>query len=89
MKRLAGAGSFCDLAALIAVGVPPVQANASNIGRRLWFPRDRGQPRWAYRDGLDLLAAVKLRPLLLTTLAGLWGRRGAAAVLTPSEDANT
>jgi hypothetical protein len=81
MNALAGAGSFVTLPALMAVGVPPVQANASNtVGL---FPGTAASA-WAYRDGLGPIGAVKLRPLLLTTLAG--GGVGALLLLwTPSK----
>jgi len=81
MNALAGAGSFVSLPALISVGVPPVQANASNtVGL---FPGTAASA-WAYRDGLGPIGAVKLRPLLLTTIAG--GAVGALLLLwTPSK----
>lgn len=81
MNALAGAGSFVTLPALIAVGVPPVQANASNtVGL---FPGTAASA-WAYRDGLGPIGAVTLRPLLLTTVSG--GAVGALLLLwTPSK----
>jgi uncharacterized membrane protein YfcA len=81
MNALAGAGSFVSLPALISVGVPPVQANASNtVGL---FPGTAASA-WAYRDGLGPIGAVTLRPLLLTTVVG--GAVGALLLLwTPSK----
>jgi uncharacterized membrane protein YfcA len=80
MNALAGGGSFVSLPALISVGVPSVQANASStVGL---FP-GAAASAWAYRDGLGPVGAVKLRPLLLTTVAG--GGIGALLLLwTPS-----
>jgi uncharacterized protein len=80
MNALAGGGSFVSLPALIAVGVPSVQANASStVGL---FP-GAAASAWAYRDGLGPIGAVSLRPLLLTTVIG--GAVGAFLLLwTPS-----
>jgi uncharacterized membrane protein YfcA len=80
MNALAGGGSFVSIPALIAVGVPSVQANASStVGL---FP-GAAASAWAYRDGLGPIGAVSLRPLLLTTLIG--GAVGALLLLwTPS-----
>jgi uncharacterized protein len=80
MNALAGGGSFVSLPALISVGVPSVQANASStVGL---FPGTAASA-WAYREGLGPVGAVKLRPLLLTTIIG--GGIGALLLLwTPS-----
>src|SRR6202035_5756780 len=80
MNALAGGGSFVSLPALIAVGVPSVQANASStVGL---FP-GAAASAWAYRDGLGPIGAVSLRPLLLATVIG--GAVGAFLLLwTPS-----
>jgi uncharacterized membrane protein YfcA len=80
MNALAGGGSFVSIPALIAVGVPSVQANASStVGL---FP-GAAASAWAYRDGLGPIGAVPLRPLLLMTLIG--GAAGALLLLwTPS-----
>jgi uncharacterized membrane protein YfcA len=80
MNALAGGGSFVSLPALIAVGVPSVQANASStVGL---FP-GAAASAWAYRDGLGPIGGVSLRPLLLTTIIG--GAVGALLLLwTPS-----
>jgi hypothetical protein len=52
MNALAGGGSFVSLPALISVGVPSVQANASStVGL---FPGTAASA-WAYRDGLGPL----------------------------------
>jgi uncharacterized membrane protein YfcA len=67
MNALAGGGSFVSLPALIAVGVPSVQANASSTVAL--FPGTVASA-WAYRDGLGPVGAASLRALLLTTIAG-------------------
>ncbi|WP_144107340.1 sulfite exporter TauE/SafE family protein [Paraburkholderia sp. BCC1886] len=84
MNALAGGGSFVSLPALIAVGVPPVQANASSTVAL--FPGGLASA-WAYRDGLRPVGAVSLRALLLTTLAG--GLVGAMLLLRTSSAAFT
>jgi uncharacterized protein len=80
MNALAGGGTFVTLPALISVGVPSVQANASStVGL---FPGTAASA-WAYRDGLGPIGAVSLRPLLLVTVVG--GAMGACLLLlTPS-----
>lgn len=81
MNALAGGGSFVSLPALIAVGVPPVQANASSTVAL--FPGGIASA-WAYRDGLGPVGAVSLRPLLITTVIG--GVIGAILLLwTPTK----
>jgi uncharacterized membrane protein YfcA len=80
MNALAGGGSFVTLPALIAVGVPPVQANASSTVAL--YPGGLASA-WAYRDGLQPVGGVPLRALLATTLCG--GLAGALLLLwTPS-----
>jgi uncharacterized protein len=81
MNALAGGGSFVTLPALIAVGIPSVQANASStVGL---FPGTAAST-FAYRDGLGPVGAVPLRPLLLVTLVG--GAIGAGLLLsTPTK----
>lgn len=79
MNALAGGGSFVSLPALIAVGVPSVQANASSTVALL--PGSIASA-WAYRDGLAPVGTVALRPLLLTTLLG--GAIGAGLLLWTS-----
>jgi hypothetical protein len=80
MNALVGGGSFVTLPALISVGLPSVQANASStVGL---FPGGAASA-WAYRDGLGPIGVVSLRPLLLVTLVG--GAIGAFLLLwTPS-----
>ena len=81
MNALAGGGSFVTLPALIAAGVPSVQANASSTVAL--FPGGLASA-WAYRDGLGPIGAVSLRALLITTLVG--GICGALLLLlTPSK----
>jgi uncharacterized membrane protein YfcA len=67
MNALAGGGSFVSLPALIAAGVPSVQANASSTVAL--FPGGVASA-WAYRDGLGSVGAVSLRALLIATLLG-------------------
>jgi len=79
MNALAGGGTFVTLPALISVGVPSVQANASStVGL---FPGTVASA-WAYRDGLGPIGAVSLRPLMLVTLVG--GAAGALLLLSTS-----
>lgn len=81
MNALAGGGSFVTLPALIAAGVPSVQANASSTVAL--YPGGLASA-WAYRDGLGPIGSVSLRALLLTTLVG--GIGGALLLLlTPSK----
>lgn len=81
MNALAGGGSFVSLPALIAAGVPPVQANASSTVAL--FPGGLASA-WAYRDGLSGGAGgVSLKVLLTVTVLG--GVSGALLLLhTPS-----
>ncbi|MGW8393785.1 sulfite exporter TauE/SafE family protein [Pseudoduganella sp. HUAS MS19] len=79
MNALAGGGSFVSLPALIAVGVPPVQANASSTVAL--FPGGLASA-WAYRDGLRPVGGVALRVLLAATLCG--GLAGALLLLRTS-----
>jgi uncharacterized membrane protein YfcA len=81
MNALAGGGSFLTLPALIAAGLPSVQANASStVGL---FPGTAAST-WAYREGLGPIGTVPLRPLLLVTVVG--GAMGALLLLwTPSK----
>jgi len=80
MNALAGGGSFVSLPALIAAGVPSVQANASSTVAL--YPGGLAGT-WAYRDGLEPVAGVSLKLLGLVT--GLGGLTGALLLLlTPS-----
>src|SRR5580700_10802211 len=67
MNALAGGGSFVSLPALIAAGVPSVQANASSTVAL--YPGGVVSA-WAYRDNLGPVGAASLRSLLITTLFG-------------------
>lgn len=81
MNALAGGGSFVSLPALIAAGVPSVQANASSTVAL--YPGGIASA-WAYRDGLGPVGAASLRSLLVVTLVG--GVVGALLLLwTPSK----
>ena len=80
MNALAGGGSFVSLPALIAAGVPSVNANASSTVALL--PGGLAST-WAYRDGLGPVGTASLRPLLIITLVG--GLLGALLLLyTPT-----
>lgn len=76
MNGLAGGGSFVSLPALIAAGVPPVQANSSSTVAL--FPGGVASA-WAYRDGIGPVGAVTVRALLIATLCG--GLAGAVLLL--------
>jgi uncharacterized membrane protein YfcA len=84
MNALAGGGSFVSLPALLAAGVPPVQANTSSTVAL--FPGGLASA-WAYRDGLRPIGTVSLRALLATTLCG--GLVGALLLLRTSSAAFT
>ncbi len=84
MNALAGGGSFVTLPALIAAGVPPVQANASSTVAL--FPGGLASA-WAYRGGLQPVGGVPLRALLAATLCG--GLAGALMLLRTSPAAFT
>ena len=82
MNALAGGGSFVSLPALIAAGLPPVQANASSTVAL--FPGGLASA-WAYREDLAPVGSVPLRALLAATLAG--GLCGAVLLLQTSSAA--
>src|SRR3954452_2138963 len=80
MNALAGGGSFVSLPAMIAAGIPSVQANAS--GTVALFP---GQvtSAWAYWDGMNPVAGVRREYLL--AVSGVGGLMGSLLLLwTPS-----
>lgn len=83
MNALAGGGSFVTLPALIAAGVPSVQANASSTVAL--FPGGLASA-WAWagadRASIGSVASVSLRAMLVTTLSG--GLFGAALLLVTS-----
>src|SRR3984957_12459770 len=84
MNALAGGGSFVSLPALIAAGLPSVQANASSTVAL--FPGGV-VIAWAYRDGLGPVGAVSLRALAVATLSG--GAIGAVLLIsTPTSTFN-
>jgi uncharacterized membrane protein YfcA len=76
MNALAGGGSFVTLPALIAAGVPSVNANTSSTVAL--FPGTL-MSAWTYRDGLGPIGSVRLRPLLIATFVG--GALGAVLLL--------
>jgi hypothetical protein len=80
MNALAGGGSFVSLPALIAAGVPSVQANASSTVAL--FPGGAASV-WAYRDSLGPVGPASLRALLIATLLG-GALGGALLMVTPS-----
>ena len=88
MNALAGGGSFVSLPALIAAGVPSVQANASSTVAL--FPGGAASVL-AYRDGLSSVGPASLRTLLIATLLGgaigglllLWTPNRAFDVILP------
>jgi hypothetical protein len=81
MNALAGGGSFVTLPALIAAGVPSVNANTSSTVAL--FPGTL-MSAWTYRDGLGPIGSVSLRSLLIATFVG--GALGAVLLLrTPIE----
>jgi len=84
MNALAGGGSFVSLPAMMAAGVPPVQANAFSTVALL--PGGLASA-WAYRDGLQAVGGVRLRALMLATLCG--GLAGALLLLRTSSTAFT
>jgi uncharacterized membrane protein YfcA len=80
MNALAGGGSFVSLPAMIAAGVPSVQANAS--GTVALFP---GQvtSAWTYWDGMRPVCGVPRGHLIAVSIAG--GLIGSLLLLwTPS-----
>jgi len=67
INSVAGGGSFVSFPALLFVGIPPVNANATNTVA-LW----PGQPAsvWAYRGELRHLSRRTVLPLTLTGIVG-------------------
>jgi len=84
MNALAGGGSFVSLPAMMAAGVPPVQANASSTVALL--PGSLASV-WAYRDGLQPVGGVPLRAMMVATLCG--GLAGAMLLLKTSSSSFT
>jgi uncharacterized protein len=76
MNALAGGGSFVSLPALIAAGVPSVNANTSSTVAL--FPGQIASS-WTYRDGLGPIGPVALRSLVVVTFIG--GAIGAVLLL--------
>jgi uncharacterized membrane protein YfcA len=80
MNALTGGGSFVSLPALMAAGLPSVEANASNTVAL--YPGGAASS-WVYRDGLTRVEGLPLVPSIILTLAG--GLAGALLLLwTPS-----
>jgi uncharacterized membrane protein YfcA len=80
MNALAGGGSFVTLPALIAAGVPSVQANTSSTVAL--YPSQLFNA-WMYREALKPFGGVSLRALSIVTLIG--GAMGAVLLLkTPT-----
>jgi uncharacterized membrane protein YfcA len=82
MNALAGGGTFVTLPALIAAGVPSVQANTSSTVAL--YPSQLFNV-WIYRDGLESFGGVSLRALSVVTLIG--GALGAMLLLETSTQA--
>jgi uncharacterized membrane protein YfcA len=76
MNALAGGGSFVSLPALIAAGVPSVNANTTSTVAL--FPGQLASS-WTYRDGLGPIGPVALRSLVIVTFIG--GSIGAVLLL--------
>jgi len=76
MNALAGGGSFVSLPALIAAGLPSVNANTSSTVAL--FPGQLASS-WTYRDGLGPIGSVALRSLVIVTFIG--GAIGAVLLL--------
>src|ERR1700742_182145 len=76
MNALAGGGSFVSLPALIAAGVPSVNANTSSTVAL--FPGQLASS-WTYRDGLGPIGVVPLKALVAVTFVG--GAIGAVLLL--------
>ena len=80
MNALAGGGSFVTLPALIAAGIPSVNANASSTVAL--YPGSAASA-WVYRDGLTNVDGLPFVPSLVATLGG--GLAGALLLVwTPS-----
>jgi uncharacterized membrane protein YfcA len=80
MNAVAGGGTFFSFPALLAVGVPPVVANASN-SVALWPASLSGA--WAYREELGRFK----RYLLPMGVVSLIGGAGGGMLLLSTEDA--
>jgi uncharacterized membrane protein YfcA len=80
MNAMAGGGSFITLPALIGVGIPSVEANASSTVAL--FPGGAASA-WVYRARLGAVCGVPVIQLLIVTLVG--GLAGSIMLLvTPS-----
>jgi hypothetical protein len=80
MNALTGGGSFVTLPALIAAGVPSVQANASSTVAL--YPGGLASA-WTYHERFGSVCGIATRKLLAVTLAG--GLAGSLLLLwTPS-----
>jgi len=81
INSVAGGGSFISFPALLFVGIPPVNANATNTVA-LW----PGQPAsvWAYRGELRHLSRSAVLPL---TITGIIGGVGGAYILLKTPQA--
>ena len=76
INSVAGGGSFISFPALLFIGIPPVNANATNTVA-LW----PGQPAsvWAYRGEMRNISRQTLLPLTITGIIG--GIAGAYVLL--------
>src|ERR1700761_9731715 len=82
MNALAGGGSFVSLPALIAAGLPSVNANTSSTVAL--FPGQLASS-WTYRDGLGPIGSVALRSLVIVTFIG-GGVRARVVLLAPTKN---
>ncbi len=69
MNAVAGGGSFVTLPALIAVGVPSVQANASSTVAL--YPGQVASA-WTYHEHFGAVSGIAMRHLLAVTLREAW-----------------
>src|SRR5690606_31315347 len=67
MNALVGGGSFVTLPAMLAAGVPPVQANASSTVAL--YPGGLASA-WTYHERFKSVCGIGVRPLLFVTLIG-------------------
>src|SRR5579875_2373797 len=88
MNALAGGGSFVTLPALIAAGLPSVQANASSTVA-LW--PGGAASAWTYHERFRPVCGVAAWPMVIATLSGglagslllLWTSSAAFNVILP------
>lgn len=67
MNAVVGGGSFVSLAALIGMGLPSVSANETST---LALFCGQLTSSWAVRDGLQPVAGISIRAMLIATISG-------------------